>query len=144
MKALLKPTRAAALSIEAGMAIFWIVRKRPTIDIALARRFSSGGHSFVWGAVINEIAGRKPRFCGGFCGRLFGPASYVFEKIGRSERIRTSDPLVPNEVRYQAALHSDIAILRRHCLTSRRARGRAFASAPLYSFPAWRLQHMFP
>ena len=26
---------------------------------------------------------------------------------GRSERIRTSDPLVPNEVRYQAALHSD-------------------------------------
>ncbi len=28
---------------------------------------------------------------------------------GRSERIRTSDPLVPNEVRYQAALHSDRA-----------------------------------
>ena len=27
---------------------------------------------------------------------------------GRSERIRTSDPLVPNEVRYQTALHSDI------------------------------------
>ena len=27
---------------------------------------------------------------------------------GRSERIRTFDPLVPNEVRYQAALHSDI------------------------------------
>jgi hypothetical protein len=31
----------------------------------------------------------------------------VTEAIGRSERIRTSDPLVPNEVRYQAALHSD-------------------------------------
>ena len=30
-----------------------------------------------------------------------------FWEIGRSERIRTSDPLVPNEVRYQAALHSD-------------------------------------
>ena len=29
------------------------------------------------------------------------------KKFGRSERIRTSDPLVPNEVRYQAALHSD-------------------------------------
>ena len=27
-------------------------------------------------------------------------------KNGRSERIRTSGPLVPNEVRYQAALHS--------------------------------------
>ena len=26
--------------------------------------------------------------------------------VGRSERIRTSGPLVPNEVRYQAALHS--------------------------------------
>ena len=28
-------------------------------------------------------------------------------KIGRSERIRTSDPHVPNVVRYQAALRSD-------------------------------------
>ena len=28
------------------------------------------------------------------------------EKTGRSERIRTSDPVVPNDVRYQAALHS--------------------------------------
>jgi hypothetical protein len=27
-------------------------------------------------------------------------------KTGRSDRIRTYDPLVPNEVRYQAALHS--------------------------------------
>ncbi len=26
---------------------------------------------------------------------------------GRSERIRTSDPLIPNQVRYQAALRSD-------------------------------------
>jgi hypothetical protein len=30
------------------------------------------------------------------------------EFVGRSERIRTSDPIVPNDVRYQAALHSDI------------------------------------
>lgn len=29
---------------------------------------------------------------------------------GRSERIRTSDPIVPNDVRYQAALHSDMAV----------------------------------
>jgi hypothetical protein len=28
-------------------------------------------------------------------------------KFGRSERIRTSDPLLPKQVRYQAALHSD-------------------------------------
>ncbi len=31
----------------------------------------------------------------------------ILRENGRSERIRTSDPLVPNEVRYQAALHSD-------------------------------------
>ena len=35
-----------------------------------------------------------------------GCKGQVIEKNGRSERIRTSDPLVPNEVRYQAALHS--------------------------------------
>ncbi len=132
------------LSIEPGRAFFWIVRKRPALDIALARRFSSGGRSFVWGAAINEFAGRKPRFCGSFCGRLFGSSSYVFEKIGRSERIRTSDPLVPNEVRYQAALHSDTATFAAIAFALRRASGRPLTSAPLYSFPAWRLQHMFP
>ncbi len=37
---------------------------------------------------------------------------FVFQKldrprpIGRSERIRTSDPLLPKQVRYQTALHS--------------------------------------
>ena len=31
---------------------------------------------------------------------------HVLESAGRSGRIRTCDPLVPNEVRYQAALHS--------------------------------------
>ena len=28
--------------------------------------------------------------------------------IGRSGEIRTPDPLVPNQMRYQAALHSDV------------------------------------
>gem|GEM_PF-2748835 len=28
--------------------------------------------------------------------------------FGRSERIRTSDPLLPKQVRYQAALHSAV------------------------------------
>ena len=40
------------------------------------------------------------------------PAEAGF-KIGRRERIRTSDPLVPNQLRYQAALHpvvSDILV----------------------------------
>ena len=32
------------------------------------------------------------------------------ENSGRNERIRTSDPFVPNEVRYQAAPHSEIWI----------------------------------
>ena len=30
---------------------------------------------------------------------------------GRCERIRTSDPFVPNEVRYQAAPHSELFLL---------------------------------
>jgi hypothetical protein len=37
--------------------------------------------------------------------RALGP---IDPENGRSDRIRTYDPLVPNEVRYQAALHSDI------------------------------------
>ncbi len=36
------------------------------------------------------------------------------EKAGRSGRIRTCDPLIPNQVRYQAALHSEAVTL--HCL----------------------------
>lgn len=32
-------------------------------------------------------------------------------KFGRNERIRTSDPFVPNEVRYQAAPHSDLILV---------------------------------
>ena len=34
--------------------------------------------------------------------------TYQGHKIGRSGGIRTPDPLVPNQMRYQAALHSDI------------------------------------
>ena len=33
---------------------------------------------------------------------------YIKGMIGRSERIRTSDPLLPKQVRYQAALRSDL------------------------------------
>ena len=32
-------------------------------------------------------------------------------ETGRSERIRTSDPLLPKQVRYQTALHSDTSSL---------------------------------
>ncbi len=32
---------------------------------------------------------------------------YQAQKSGRSGGIRTPDPLVPNQMRYQAALHSD-------------------------------------
>ena len=50
-----------------------------------------------------------------FAVRLFHPPGKRSQKInnqiirlwnGRSERIRTSDPLLPKQVRYQAALHS--------------------------------------
>ena len=36
--------------------------------------------------------------------------SVAVKEIGRRERIRTSDPFVPNEVRYQAALHADMVL----------------------------------
>ena len=35
----------------------------------------------------------------------------VFKVLGRSTRIRTLDPLVPNQVRYRAAPHSEDSIL---------------------------------
>ena len=35
-------------------------------------------------------------------------AASFFEIIGRYERIRTSDPFTPSEVRYQAALRTDL------------------------------------
>ena len=45
---------------------------------------------------------------------------------GRGERIRTSDPLVPNQVRYQTALRPEIAILKWMPVRMKRvSRGRA-------------------
>ncbi len=41
--------------------------------------------------------------------RKKNPAEAGF-KIGRRERIRTSDPLVPNQLRYQAALLAEILL----------------------------------
>ena len=37
----------------------------------------------------------------------------LFVKIGRSTRIRTLDPLVPNQVRYRTAPHSEDEIITR-------------------------------
>jgi hypothetical protein len=50
------------------------------------------------------------------CGKVKGRKPFIYaaqrasplKMYGRNERIRTSDPFVPNEVRYQAALHSDL------------------------------------
>ena len=36
-----------------------------------------------------------------------GISLWLNREIGRSTRIRTLDPLLPKQVRYQAALHSD-------------------------------------
>lgn len=36
------------------------------------------------------------------------PHCGVSSEIGRRERIRTSDPLVPNQLRYQAALLAEL------------------------------------
>src|SRR5687768_8802487 len=47
-------------------------------------------------------------------------------EIGRGERIRTSDPLLPKQVRYQAALHPDSTD--RRILACTRCRGQLFQS----------------
>ena len=61
------------------------------------------------GSSLHQHVGRFP-------GALAGPATRPILQLvwnyGRSERIRTSDPIVPNDVRYQAALHSDMAAKR--------------------------------
>ena len=51
----------------------------------------------------------------GFLGGRFDATYWVFEKFGRSERIRTSHPLVRTRVRYQAALHSDDRMSKPFC-----------------------------
>jgi hypothetical protein len=57
-----------------------------------------------WG--INIIPTKKTPHCG------------VFSEIGRRERIRTSDPLVPNQLRYQAALLADFLLFTLHGLST--------------------------
>ena len=52
------------------------------------------------GKGIDQITdNKKPRISAG-----------LFIRIGRRERIRTSDPLVPNQLRYQAALLAEILL----------------------------------
>ena len=53
-------------------------------------------------------------------------------EIGRSERIRTSDPLLPKQVRYQAALRSD----RGGAINARRG-GMQGGSGGKYSSVMW-------
>ena len=68
----------------------------------------------------------------GNCSAAERPHRQPIDFIGRSERIRTSDPLVPNEVRYQTALHSDmVRSLRPERPYIRAARGAQAALQPL-------------
>ena len=54
-------------------------------------------------ATMTEIKKDSVHFCS---------KSLIYKVIyGRSERIRTFDPLVPNQMRYQAALRSDPRIV---------------------------------
>ena len=46
------------------------------------------------------------------------PHCGVSSEIGRRERIRTSDPLVPNQLRYQAALLADFLLFTLHGLST--------------------------
>ena len=53
--------------------------------------------------------------------------------FGRSGRIRTCDPLVPNEVRYQTAPHSDIRVWKtlksRGVIAADRQPGKGYSDA---------------
>jgi hypothetical protein len=55
----------------------------------------------IWLSLCSKRPGEKPRFQESQIGRN-----------GRGERIRTSDPLVPNQVRYQTALRPESAAVR--------------------------------
>ena len=55
------------------------------------------------------LGGEGASTCLSTCAQATIADVQALENTGRSERIRTSDPIVPNDVRYQAALHSDMA-----------------------------------
>jgi hypothetical protein len=48
--------------------------------------------------------------------RQFANSLITWDLNGRGERIRTSDPLVPNQVRYQTALRPEYAAVRCRCI----------------------------
>jgi hypothetical protein len=76
---------------------------------AAPRRKAQRGRKPPLAAARENVIEIRPAQAEGSRLPVFQPAlvSQALEEYGRSERIRTSDPLVPNEVRYQTALHSD-------------------------------------
>ena len=89
----------AATRIRVGgggvVALQWRSSNGPLVVLGARRRRGTLGDWLGGPGPVHEIKSPKDQ--------------YVGLKFGRSERIRTSDPIVPNDVRYQAALHSDIA-----------------------------------
>ena len=66
----------------------------------------------IWRLTLKRITALSP--LGQFsCKTGFGHDTQnpFYKKDGRGERIRTFDPLVPNQMRYQAALHPDWVLL---------------------------------
>ena len=47
-----------------------------------------------------------------YAGMAYAPKPFDIQKDGRGAQIRTGDPLLPKQVRYQAALHPDPRITR--------------------------------
>lgn len=54
-----------------------------------------------------ETGSNTMRFDGCYAERGYTLSACNPSILGRSERIRTFDPLIPNQMRYQAALRSD-------------------------------------
>ena len=71
---------------------------------------------------MGKRAGRHVRIClhryAGHCTTPHGTGKVQTRRIGRSREIRTPDPLVPNQMRYQTALCSEAV----HCNRLRQCR----------------------
>ena len=81
----------------------WLVINGMDATSAITVALTSGMLPFIPGDIIKAVLAA-----------LAFPAAFShcwaevdYTRNGRSERIRTSDPLLPKQVRYQTALHSD-------------------------------------
>jgi len=107
-----------ACGSSAGFAFPELSRSSGIVETGLAAYSCGGSRGIGWG-----FESPSPHLIPS-CFRCFLGTGTVELSNGRSERIRTSDPLVPNEVRYQAAPHSDTSRSGRYSPPFKPSQGR--------------------